>query len=426
MNTDADDIIPPTGEQSVEELQRIVGALYRVHRLVAALTDLETLLGRITEESRHVARAEASSLMLYDPETDELYFRVALGESGDQEALKRGVRLKLGQGIAGMTAQSRASIVVADVRKDSRFFPGVDSAIQFQTRNLLAVPMIDRDQLIGVLEVVNKIGEETFSPLDLRVMEMFSAIAASVVTNARLIEEHIRNERFAAIGQAITTLSHHTKNIVTGLSSSADLIDMGLQNGNIEVLQRTWPVFKRSTKRVSNFVQDMLSFSKTRTPLREQCTAASLIAEAQETFTELFARKNIEISVDTSGATGTVWVDPEALYRCLLNVLINAAEAVPEDHGRIAITARTLEDAQLEICIEDNGPGVPETHRERIFDPFFSTKGSQGTGLGLAVTRKIAREHGGDIVVSGAPGGGASFRMVIPARAGETKEILGA
>ncbi|HPO17097.1 MAG TPA: ATP-binding protein [Candidatus Hydrogenedentes bacterium] len=425
MSVLADEDTILQGGYSVEDLQRIVGALYRVHRLVAVLTDLEQLLSSISEESRHVARAEASSLMLFDPETEELYFRVALGESGDQEALKRGIRLKLGQGIAGMTAQSRSSIMVADVTKDPRFFPGVDSAIQFQTRNLLAVPMIDRDTLIGVLEVVNKIGEETFSPLDLRVMEMFSSIAASVVSNARLIEEHIRNERFAAIGQAITTLSHHTKNIVTGLSSSADLIDMGLQNGNIDILKRTWPVFKRSTKRVSNFVQDMLTFSKTRAPIREQCTAAFLIGEAQETFTELFARKNITLNVDTKQAAKPVWVDPEALYRCLINLLINAAEAVPEDNGCISITARTLENDTLEILVDDNGPGVPEAHWERIFDPFFSTKGSQGTGLGLAVTRKIAREHGGDITVGEAPKGGASFRMAIPAMAGPTKEVLG-
>lgn len=413
------------GEYSVQDLQRIVGALYRVHRLVAVLTDLDQLLSRITEESRHVARAEASSLMLYDPETNELYFRVALGESGDQEALKRSVRLKVGQGIAGMTAKNRTSIVVADVKKDPRFFPGVDSAIQFQTRNLLAVPMIDRDKLIGVLEVVNKIGEESFSPLDLRVMEIFSSIAASVVTNARLIEEHIRNERFAAIGQAITTLSHHTKNIVTGLSSSADLIDMGLHTGNVDMLKRTWPVFKRSTKRVSNFVQDMLTFSKTRTPIREECTAAFLIGEAQETFSELFARKNILLDVDTTQAAKPVWVDPEALYRCLINLLINAAEAVPEDNGRISIRARRMENDMLEILMEDNGPGVPQAYWERIFDPFFSTKGSQGTGLGLAVTRKIAREHGGDITVGTAPGGGAAFRIAIPATAGPAKEVLG-
>lgn len=416
--------IPNLEAHSPEEWQRIVGALYRVHRLMGAITDLETLLSRIAEESRHVANAEASSVMLYDAVTEELYFRVALGESGDQETLKKTIRLKLGQGIAGATGQTRRSIMVADTREDPRFFPGADAAIQFQTRSLLAVPMIDRDSLVGVLEVVNKVGEDTFSNLDLRAMEIFSSLAATAVTNARLIEEQLRNERMAMVGQAVTTLSHHTKNIVTGLTSSAELIDMGLQRGDMEVLKRGWPVFKRSTKRISNFVQDMLSFSKARAPRREACDAASLVHDARETFTELFARKQVSLETDLQGVTGPAWVDPEAVDQALLNLLINAAEAVAEGTGRIVLSARTLEGGRLEITVSDNGPGVAEEHREKIFDPFFSTKGAQGTGIGLAVTRKLAREHGGDVTVSDGPEGGALFRMVIPALLPENKDIL--
>ena len=406
---------PLLKEHSAEELGRILDALHRVHRLLGALTDLETLLSRIAEESRHVARAEASSVMLYEPASEELFFRVAIGESGDQDTLKRTVRLKLGQGIAGTTAQTRKSIVVHDAQQDGRFFAGADAAIQFKTRSLLAVPMIDRDTLVGVLEVVNKLGEETFSDLDVQVMEMFSALAATAVTNARLIEEKIRTERLALIGQAVTTLSHHTKNIVTGLSSSADLIDMGLKSGNIAVLNSGWPIFKRSTKRISNFVQDMLSFSKPRIPRREPCDPVTLIREAAETFSELFVKKQVELRMDTSGVTESAWLDAEALDRALLNLLINSAEAVPEGTGRIEISARTMQDGALEIIVSDNGMGIPEANRGKIFDPFFSTKGSQGTGLGLAVTRKIAEEHGGSVTVSDSPEGGALFRIVLPA-----------
>ncbi len=420
----AEEDIPHLEAHSSEEWQRIVSALYRVHRLMGAITDLGTLLSRIAEESRRVAHAEASSVMLFDAETNELYFRVALGESGEQEALKRSVRLKLGQGIAGTTAQTRSSIVVQNAQDDPRFFPGADTVIQFRTRSLLAVPMIDRDTLVGVLEVVNKIGEDAFSGLDLRVMEIFSSLAATAVTNARLIEERIQNERLAMVGQAVTTLSHHTKNIVTGLTSSAELIDMGLQGGNLEVLKRGWPVFKRSTKRISNFVQDMLSFSKARAPHREACDVCSVVREAQETFAELFVRKHVELRVDTSGVRGPAWLDPEAMDRALLNLLINAAEAAPEGAGRISLKARTSDEGVLEIDVSDNGPGVPEDCRDRIFEPFFSTKGSQGTGLGLAVTRKIAREHGGDVTVLQGPEGGALFRMALPARKPVEKDTL--
>jgi len=146
-------------EAAPEELRRIVDALYRAHRLVSAITDLDVLLERILEESKQVAQAEACSLLLHDPDSDELYFRIALGEEGDLQTLKREIRLKLGQGIAGTAAATRESVNVVDVKRDSRFYDLADKRSKFQTRNLLAIPLIDRDKLVGVIEVVNKVGK---------------------------------------------------------------------------------------------------------------------------------------------------------------------------------------------------------------------------------------------------------------------------
>lgn len=422
MNHHTEDETGWIGDGDVTQMRRSVRALHRLHRLVGVLTDRDALLERIAEESRWVAEAEACSLMLYDAASKALFFQVAIGESGDQEALKRDIRLQLGQGIAGSAAEARASILVNDAPNDPRFFPEADTTARFSTRHLLAVPMLDRGELIGVLELVNKTDGGGFSDLDMHVMEMFASLAATAIVNARLIEERLRNERLAAIGQAVTSLSHYTKNIVTGLNSSADLIDMGLARDNLDPLRRSWPVFKRSTKRITHFVQDMLSFSKPRTPLRESFPIEAVINEACDLFRELFAMKQIVLEVDISGVTGLVYADREALFRCLLNLLTNAADAVPAEGGRIQIRARKGPDI-LTIQVEDNGPGVPEALREQIFDPFFSTKGSKGTGLGLAVTRKILREHGGDLHVTGAPGQGALFEVEIPAIPPEEKAI---
>ena len=194
-------------EAAPEELRRIVDALYRVHRLVSAITDLDVLLERILEESKQVAQAEACSLLLYDPDNDELYFRVALGEEGDLQTLKREIRLKLGQGIAGTAAATRECVNVVDVKTDERFYDFADKRSKFQTRNLLAIPLIDRDELIGVIEVVNKVGGPHFTNIDLRVMQMFSALTASALANAHLIEENLRAERLAALGQAVAGMS---------------------------------------------------------------------------------------------------------------------------------------------------------------------------------------------------------------------------
>lgn len=413
------------GVESPEEMTRIVDALHRAHRLASVLTDQGALLEELVSESRHVARAEASSLLLYEPAQKELYFHVALGESGDQEALKRNVRLKLGQGIAGIAAASRESILVADAATDPRVYRDADNTSKFETRNLLAVPMVDRDQLVGVLEVVNRNDGADFSSMDLRALEMFAGLAATAVVNARLIDETIRHERLAAIGLAMTHLSHYTKNIVTGLSSSTDLIEMGLQCDNIDVLKRCFPVFKRSVRRISNFVQDMLSYSKARTPVREVVTVDAIVAEAAETFADLFVQKQVDLRMETAEVTQPLYIEPQAMYRCLLNLLGNAAYALPSANGVITVRARTLDDGGVMIDVVDNGPGVPAHFRDKIFDPFFSTKGAEGTGLGLAVAKKMIEEHGGTLECLEAPGGGALFRIHLPPSAPAETDALG-
>jgi signal transduction histidine kinase len=398
-----------------EEMRRAVEAMYRVHKFIGAITDLDSLLSYITEESKIVAGAEASSIILYDATREDLYFHVALGDSGDQELLKKEVRLKLGQGIAGTTAESRNSILVNNAQEDNRFDRTADDKSQFQTRSLLAVPMLDRDQLVGVLEVVNKVGGGDFTTFDMRVMEMFSGLAATAIANARLVEEKIRTERLAAIGQAVTGLSHYTKNIVSNLHSSSELIEMGLAQNNFEILNKTWPVFKRSTRRITHFVQDMLSFSKPREPFREHFPLPTLLDEVIVNFRDLFHRKKIDVRMDTSGLAGNVYAESLSLHRCLLNLVTNAADAVPDENGQIVIRARTCDNGRLEICVEDNGPGIPADVMPHIFDPFFSTKGAKGTGLGLAITRKIINEHGGELVVESSPMGGAAFCVHLPA-----------
>ena len=399
---------------SPDELRRIVDVLYRVHRFVALITDLHTLLARIMEESKQVAHAEACSLMLYDAPAQELYFEVALGESGDQEALKREIRLRMGEGIAGVAAETCQSVNVPDVRKDPRFYHSADDTSHFETRSLLAVPLLDRENLIGVIEVVNKVGGDQFTDADRHIMEIFGGLVATSIANARLIEENLQAERLAALGQAVAGLAHHTKNIITGMSGSVDLIDQGLERNNTEFLERSWPIFKRSTKRIANFVEDMLAFSKMRVPHREPTDIHALIEDVSQTFWAMLSRKKVELIVDSSGLAGPANVDPRGLYRCLLNLVLNAAEAMPKTGGSIHISARNVDGPALTIDVADNGPGIPEKDAKRIFDPFFSTKGSQGTGLGLAVCQKIIAEHEGRLTVSRAPEGGALFRIVIP------------
>lgn len=400
-------------DASPEEMHRVIDALYRVHVLVAALTDLDVLLERISEEGRILACAEAASVMLYDERTDELRFQVVLGDSGDREALKREVRLKRGEGIAGAAALEGRTIHVPDVEQDERFFRGADAASHFHTRNILALPMFDRSRLVGVLELVNKAGDGAFTELDRHVMEMFSALAASTVVSAHRIEKEIKTERLAAIGQAIAGLTHHIKNILTGLTSSAELIEIALQTDDTASIRKTWPVLGRSIRRISNFVQDLLFVAKPGKPILGECFTPQVVTEACEAMRDLFQQKKISLEVRVDENAAPVYADQEALLRCVMNLIGNAMDAVPEESGRILVTVRNYSVEMQEITVFDNGPGVPAEARDKIFDIFFSTKGARGTGLGLACSAKIAKEHGGSLELLDTMEG-ACFRLTLP------------
>jgi signal transduction histidine kinase len=110
-----------------------------------------------------------------------------------------------------------------------------------------------------------------------------------------------------------------------------------------------------------------------------------------------------------------IQADPQGIHRCLLNLLTNAIDALDEDGGEVKISTQSQGENEVLITVEDNGAGIPEKIRQRIFDVFFSTKGSQGTGLGLAVTKKIIEEHGGAIEAESTPGQGSKLTIKLPA-----------
>jgi signal transduction histidine kinase len=170
-----------------EDLLRILEAT----RMITSTLRLSELLETVMRLASDVVKAEVSSLLLMDPATDELYFDIALGEKGG--ALQQ-IRLKKGEGIAGWVAQHQKPAVVNDVASDPRWTQKADDKTKFKTRSILAVPMLVREKLVGVMEVINRVGETHFTEVDVRLLETFAAQAAVAIENARLFES-IRQEK---------------------------------------------------------------------------------------------------------------------------------------------------------------------------------------------------------------------------------------
>ncbi len=159
-------------------------------RINSTYGDIRELLTRIIESATELTEGEASSLMLVNPENNKLYFEIALGPKGP--SVKQ-FSVNMGEGIAGWVAEKNTSLIVNDAPSDARFYPDIAQKIGFPTTSILAVPMLVKDKLVGVIEILNKKGGKKFTEEDLQWLEIFSTQAAIAVQNARSFER-VRNE----------------------------------------------------------------------------------------------------------------------------------------------------------------------------------------------------------------------------------------
>ena len=240
--------------------------------------------------------------------------------------------------------------------------------------------------------------------------------AALAVEDTTYYSAMVQSERLAAMGQTIAALSHHIKNILQGIRGGGYLVDMGLENEDLAVVRKGWDIVSRNQNKISSLVMDMLSFSKERQPDRVPADLVTVVSDIVETVQQRAAEQGTRIDWTPPAGLPPLVFDPEGMSRAILNVVTNALDAVEQqDDGLVTIRAGCDTAAgTVTVSVADNGPGMDADTLDRIFTIFVSTKGARGTGLGLTVSRKILREHGGDIHVTSAPGAGSTFVLGFP------------
>lgn len=230
----------------------------------------------------------------------------------------------------------------------------------------------------------------------------------------RLEQELIQAERLAAIGQAVAGLAHYIKNILSGLKGGAYVVNIGLDKGDADKLKAGWRMVERGIGRVSRLVQDLLSFSKDREPEYRNCFPNDIAEDVFELMEMRASQNQIEMIRDFDRSIGEVSMDPDSVHRILLNLISNAIDACIFDgdtskRWQILVKTALEDDNKIRFEVIDNGCGMSEEVRKKLFTSFFSTKGGKGTGLGLLVTRKLVEEQGGKIDVISRLGEGSTF-----------------
>ena len=193
---------------------------------------------------------------------------------------------------------------------------------------------------------------------------------------------------------------------------------MGLKDMDAVLLQQGWKNIEKNQGKIYDLVMDMLSYSKEREPSIESTDLNSVAREVVELMAPRAKELSVELAVKLDETLPKCPADPEGIHRALLNIVGNALDAVEDaESPRVLVsTLREPDGEWLHVEVRDNGSGIPPEKINDIFRPFVSTKGARGTGLGLAVSRKILREHGGDILVRSQAGQGSLFILRLPLR----------
>ncbi|MCP4172983.1 MAG: FHA domain-containing protein [Fuerstiella sp.] len=420
--------------------------LYEVaEELVRPAHTLESLMQRILELTLDAVRADRGCVLLKDAVSEELTPLVfcqrprkpATSGVGDEDR-KRSTdsneraadnvaapeppqeQMPISRSITGYVLRHGKAVRTSDALHDARF-EGGQSIASSGIREAICAPMRGQEALRGVFYIdistdgVTE-GSGSLSDEHLKSVLAVARQSALAVESRRFHDALLKAERFAAMGQTIAVLSHHIKNILQGVRGGGYLIQMGLDQSKDDVVRQGWGIVERNQNRIYDLVMDMLSFTKDRVPDLQSGNVNRICEEVTELAMTPATEYGVTFEFRPEPELPLAAFDHEGIHRSVLNVALNAIDAVAEsEDARVVLQTSydKVNDVML-VAVTDNGPGIPEDHRATVFNLFESSKGERGTGIGLPVSRKIIREHGGRIRIEGGPGEGTRFVLSWP------------
>ncbi len=382
---------------------RQLGRLIAASKIVNSTLDLDRLLELILETAAAGVGADRGTLYLLDASGKELWSKVLQGEDMVE------IRLPLGTGLAGHVAQTGESIVIPDAYQDPRFHPGIDIRTGYRTRNMLCMPLKDKDgRTIGVFQFLNK-KDGCFDRDDQDFIDALSAQAAVAIEYARMAQELVRNERLSAIGRMAGSVIHDFKSPMGTVRLYAETLKTRLPDAADRELADE---IIGQVDRFLSQAQDILDFTRGVSVPHFQDLSLGDLMESLLHFVANDLERNAVRLVRDLRFRGTVRLDPGAMRRAFHNIVGNACDAMPQ--GGTLRVATAERDGRVVIEFVDSGTGMPEEVRRRVGEPFFSSGKKKGTGLGMAMVKKILDDHRGAVEIESAPGAGTTVRLLLP------------
>jgi signal transduction histidine kinase len=395
-------------EKRVARLERLI----EISRSLNSTLNLRPLLQRIVVAAHELTETEACSILLVDRKSGQLHFEAATNLPG-----VRSIIVPMEGSIAGWVVQTGKHLIVSDARKDPRSYRKADEQSGATTRSILAVPLIARDNVIGVLEAINKEGGVEFTEEDVELLTVLGNQAAVAVQNALLFQQ----------SDLIAEIVHEMRTPLTSIIAYTDL--MQRPDTTVPQCSQFADVIRGEAERINEMTNNFLDLARLESGraslARDPVDLSTVIHMAVNVLRPQADAKQIILLVDAAATLPSVMGDAQRLHQVLLNLLSNAIKYCRQG-DTVTVTARCEED-HLNISVADTGPGIPADALPNIFERFYRVPGMEdralGAGLGLTIARQIVEAHGGEIYVESEEGHGATFTFTLPVQGVESLTV---
>jgi signal transduction histidine kinase len=387
------------GGKSLAKLEWLI----EISRSLNSTLELRPLLHRIAVAAQQLTETEASSILLLDRKSGQLYFEAATNLPGIHSIV-----VPTEGSIAGLVVQTGKPIVVPDVREDPHFYHQADEQSDFNTRSILAVPMVVRGNVIGVLEVVNKLEEAEFTREDVEMLTVLGGQAAVAVQNALLFQQ----------SDLVAEIVHEMRTPLMSVIGYSELMQQPAMT--LEQCRQFAVIIEGEAERLNGLANSFLDLAKLesgRAALsHDPVDLSTVIRMAIGVLAPQADAKQVGLSSDVPADLPSIVGDAQRLHQVMLNLMGNGIKYCREG-DTVTVTARHEGDS-LVVGVADTGPGIPADALPRIFERFYRVPGTEGqavgSGLGLTIARKIVEAHGGEITVSSEEGEGTTFTFTLP------------
>jgi signal transduction histidine kinase len=395
-------------------------SLASVSRTINSTLNLDEALRAITREACVLMRARMCSLMMLDESREWLDLRASHGAGA---AYLKKPRLSVEESFLGIVVRRKKPMQLGNVQTSSRY-QNVELARREGLISLLSVPLLFAGQVIGTLNVYT--GQPyNFSNEEIRILGALAELSAIAIEKARLyervvdVEEQLRqNEKLSALGLLAAEVAHEIRNPLTVMKLLYHSLDLKFADGDPRAKDAR--IIDSKIEHLNKIVEQILTFARTTEPEFAPVNLNELIDELGLLVRHKLANQNIRLVRELQPDLPSVMGDAPQLEQAFLNLILNAAEAMP-DGGTLTISSRAVRQPRaserpthLAVEFKDTGKGMSEELQRRAFTAVLSTTKVKGAGLGLAIVGRIIETHRGSIRIKSQIGRGTSIRALLP------------